>query len=74
MMIILLDLKLEPLKFIKVSKDKKQETLYQFPHATLQQLCNVHPLGFLEACDNFSDLGAVHILWQCHVWVFISML
>ena len=39
MMIILLDLKLEPLKFIKVNKDKKQESLYQFPHATLQQLC-----------------------------------
>ena len=37
MMIILLDLKLEPLKFIKVNK--KQESLYQFPHATLQQLC-----------------------------------
>ena len=39
MMIILLDLKLEPLKLIKVNKDKKQESLYQFPHATLQQLC-----------------------------------
>ena len=39
MMIIMVDLKHEPLKLIKVNKGKKQESFYQFPHATLQQFC-----------------------------------